>query len=134
MLFLPFISIYTKEISDANYMDRYLPALFVGIQLLSSCRNVGTVLIKNSLHSKQTINRTIAETVINLVASIVLLNFMGMHGVLLGTIIALLYRTNDIIVYTNKKILNRSPWKEYKLYLFNLLLFVLFVIVNNYAP
>ena len=134
MLFKPFIDVYTSGIDDVNYSIRFLPVLFVLIQLLSSCRNVDTVLIKNALHSKQTINRAVIEAVINLGTSIVLLNFIGIHGVLIGTVAALLYRTNDMIIYANKRILKRSPVKEYKLYIFNFVVFGLFLFFNYKFP
>lgn len=134
ILFKPFIDIYTRGVEDINYSIRFLPMLFVLIQLLSTCRNVDTILIKNAGHSKQTINRAIIEAIVNLVTSILLLNIIGIHGVLIGTIIALLYRTNDMIIYANKRILKRSPWKEYKLYLLNFLIFGLFLEFNYNFP
>lgn len=134
VLFQPFIELYTREIEDINYSIRFLPILFVLIQLLSACRAVDTVLIRNAGHAKQTINRAVIEAVINLGASILLLYFIGIHGVLIGTILALLYRTNDMIIYANKKLLNRSPGQEYKLYLFNFSIFGLFGIINYMLP
>lgn len=134
LLLLPFISVYTKGINDVNYIDRYLPILFVGIQLLSSCRIVDNSLIKIALHAKQTINRTIIESLINIVASILLVNLIGIYGVLIGTLIALIYRTNDIIAYANRKILHRSPLKEYGLYITNFFVFAVFVLLNIVFP
>ena len=134
LLLLPFVSVYTKEVTDINYIDAYLPILFVSVQLLSSCRRVDSSLITIALHAKQTIGRTIAEAVIHLIASLVLVNILGIYGVLLGTLIALIYRSNDIILYTNKHILKRSPWKEYALYGTNLLAFIGFVALNYFMP
>ena len=134
LLFMPFINIYTRGIDDINYSVRFLPILFVLIQLISACRNVDTILIKNAGHAKQTINRAIIEAAINLGTSIILLYYIGIHGVLIGTIIALLYRSNDMIIYSNKRILKRSPWKEYKLYLFNFLIFGCAVVLNYNFP
>ena len=131
VMLLPFISLYTSGITDANYMDPKLPILFVLIQLLSACRVVDNQLIKIALHAKQTINRTIIESAINLSVSLILVQFMGIYGVLLGTIAALFYRVNDFIIYTNTKILGRSPFKEYKLYAANFALFALIVFVNG---
>lgn len=131
ILILPFVGLYTQGVNDANYLDPKLPILFVVIQLLSICRMVDNYLIKISLHAKQTIVRSIIESIINLVVSLALVNFIGIYGVLIGTIVALLYRTNDIILYVNKKILKRSPLKEYGLYAFNFLLFIVFVIFNK---
>ena len=134
LLLYPFVGIYTKGIEDVAYMDKYLPLLFVGVQLLSSCRIVDNMLIKIALHAKQTIGRTIAEATINLTLSLLLVNIIGIYGVLIGTIIALLYRTNDIIIYANRKLLGRSPLKAYKLYIINFLIFVLFLFINIFMP
>ena len=71
------------------------------------------------------------EAAINLTVSIVLSNVIGIYGVLLGTIIALLYRSNDIIIYANRKILNRSPWKTYSKFLANLAVFGCVVLVEH---
>ena len=133
VLLMPFIEIYTSGVSDANYLDPKLPILFVIIELLSVCRVVDNQLIKNAMHAKQTINRTIAEAIINLSASLILVQCWGIYGVLFGTVIALLYRTNDIVIYANKRILFRSPWKEYLLYLGNCVVFAFVVYANSCA-
>src|SRR5690606_25922874 len=69
----------------------------------------------------------LAEAIINLIVSLILVNFIGLYGVLVGTIIALIYRTNDIIIYANKRILNRSPLKTYVISLTNFCLFLVCV-------
>jgi len=134
LLLGPFISIYTNGITDINYTDALLPLLFVLIQLLSSCRIVNGEIIKIASHAKNTIIRSVVESTINLVLSIVLLQFIGMYGVLLGTIVALLYRANDITLYTNKHILNRKPWKEYGVYSLNFVAFFGIVALGHYFP
>ena len=134
LLLKSFISIYTNGITDINYTDKWLPILFIIIQLLSSCRIVNGAIIKIASHAKKTIIRCVIESLINLGLSIVLLQFIGMYGVLLGTIIALLYRANDIVLYTNKHILNRLPWKEYGLYALNFVAFGGIVAINHFFP
>lgn len=133
VLLMPFVKIYTSGVNDANYLDPVLPVLFVIIELLSACRVVDNQVIKNAIHAKQTINRTIVESAINFIASIILVQFWGIYGVLCGTVIALLYRTNDIIIYANKRILMRIPWKEYIIYLGNCAAFFLIVYANTYV-
>lgn len=75
--------------------------------------------------------RSIAEAILNLGASIILVNIFQVRGVLLGTIIALLYRSNDIIIYANRKILQRSPKNEYQRILIFFLLFLGVLVVIN---
>ena len=131
-LILPFIELYTAGVTEINYLDSALPILFCLINLLSSCRITSSNLIKISGNAQATIPRTVTESVINLSASIILVNFIGIYGVLLGTIIALLYRTNDMVIYANKKILKRSAWKSYKLILTNFLIFFVLLIVKHF--
>lgn len=123
LLTLPFVALYTQGVTDANYIQPILPLLFAGIQLLSCSRAVASKLITVSGRVQQTIPNTVTETVINIVASVALVNVLGMPGVLLGTILALLYRTNDMLLYANRKILGRSPLGSYKTMGVNLLVF-----------
>ena len=92
---------------------------------------VSNNLIRISGHMKKTISKTIIESTINLIVSLVLVNIVGIYGVLLGTIVALIYRTNDIIIYANKNILKRSSIKTYKSIIINSLLFILICICNE---
>lgn len=113
LLINPFVAIYTSGASDMNYVDRYLPILFSVIQLLSCCRITASNLVKIAGHAKKTIPQSIMESAIHIVVSIVLVQLMGIYGVLFGTIAALLYRTNDFIIYSNLVILKRSPLRQY---------------------
>lgn len=123
LLTAPFVAIYTAGVTDVNYVDPYLPILFCLIQLLSCCRITSANLIKLAGHAKKTVPRAMLEAGINLAVSIVLVNFLGIYGVLLGTVAALLYRTNDMIIYANRRILGRSPWRTYRTVLLNSILF-----------
>lgn len=124
MFILPFLRLYTNGVSDIDYIDRYLPYLFIATYLLSNGRNSSLQVINYAGHFQQTQWRSILESVINLSVSLICVFRFGIYGVLLGTIAALLYRTNDMIIYANKKILHRSPWKTYRRWLVNLALFV----------
>lgn len=115
-LTLPFVVLYTDGVSDAVYVDRYLPLLFALVQLLSCVRTTCTVLISVAGHAQKTIPNTMLEAVLNLGVSIVLAVRIGIHGALIGTIVALLYRSNDIIIYVNKKILQRQPTACYRIH------------------
>lgn len=131
LFILPFMRLYTSGISDINYIDRFLPYLFISVYLLNNGRESSNLSIKFAGHFKQTVNRTVFESVINLSVSIFCVFRFGIHGVLIGTIAALLYRTNDMIIYANKKILNRSPWKTYRRWLVNLALFVAVTLISK---
>lgn len=128
LLILPFMKVYMDGVKDAElYYDSVLPILFVTIKLLVSSRAIAGATITYAGHFKKTQWRSVVESIINLgtsVAAVLILrsyNMMwGMYGVLLGTIAALLYRANDMIIYTSKHILNISPWSTYRKWSVNL--------------
>ena len=130
----PFMKIYTAGITDVAYVDRYLPFLFTFMHLLSSSREASSRVINFAGHFRQMQWRAILESVINLVTSIILVRILGIHGVLLGTIIAYLYRTNDIIIYANRKVLKRSCWATYRLWLQNMAVFGIVFVVFHFIP
>lgn len=141
ILILPFIKLYTSGVTDIEYYDEKLPILFALIAMLSLSRKTETVLINLSGHAKNTIPNTLIEAGINLALSLVFVNLWGVYGVLLGTVVALLYRSNDMIWYANKKILGRWPIKTYKTVFVNFALFgiccflsaKLNIVINSYV-
>lgn len=126
---LPFLRLYTSGVADINYIDPYLPYLFIATYLLSNGRSSSTLVISYAVHYKQTQWRAILESVINITVSILCVFRFGMYGVLIGTIAALIYRANDMVIYANRRILGRSPWKTYRRWLVNLAMFTLFTLL-----
>ncbi len=129
---LPFIKLYTAGVTDINYLDVKLPLLFISTYLLSCGRSAPNQAINFAGHFKKTQNRAIAEAVINLTVSVIAVQYFGIYGVLVGTIAALLYRSNDIIIYANRKVLNRSIWITYRRWLVNLAVFLLVLFINRF--
>lgn len=138
----PFLSIYTRGINDISYVDKYLPVLFVISNWLSWIRVPSIFVINNCAgHFRETQWRSVVESLINIIISLIAVVKLGIYGVLIGTIIALLYRTNDMIIYSSKKILKRSLWSAYKRILANLVWMIMAGFIgervlreiNNYA-
>lgn len=123
---LPFVALYTDG-ADISYIDWKLPVLFTTYQLLNCGRTPSHNPIGFEGKFKETQWRAWLETIINLVVSFVCVFQFGIYGVLAGTIAALLYRANDIIIYANKVVLKRSPWPTYRRWLINLGIFVIVV-------
>lgn len=131
IMIIPFVRLYTASVTDINYVMKWLPLLFALVNIMSGARAVAARLITVTDHVKQTQNRSIIETAINLCVSVALVNWLEIYGVLIGTIVALTYRMNDIIIYANKVILKRSPWVEYKRVLAYMVIFCLFIWVES---
>lgn len=120
ILLPPFITLYTAGVNDVVYLDDYLPFLFVAAELLNLIRIPTRHAVNCAGHFQETLSRTLIETGINLVTSIIGVYVIGIYGVLLGTIAALLYRSVDFAIYANKDILQRSVVKNLILYVLNL--------------
>lgn len=124
-LFLPFMRLYTAGVTDVNYIDPWLALLFVLCSLLDKSRTPMINTISYAGHYQQTLPHTITESCINITVSLVGVYFLGIYGVLLGTVAALGYRTNNIILYANHKLLQRSARKTYAIYAVNIACFLL---------
>ncbi len=122
-LLLPFMRLYTANVTDINYIDPWLAILFVACSLLERSRTQMLDTITFAGHFRETVRPSIIESAINLTVSLIGVIFLGIYGVLLGTVAALLYRSNDIIIYGNRKLLECSPWKSYSIYLVDIVLF-----------
>ncbi len=124
---IPFIRLYTLG-SDINYINFYFPILFVSIKLIDAGRNVLLTTIVVAGEFSNTKIKAIIECILNLVISVIAVLKVGMIGVLAGTIVALSYRCIDTILYTNRKILQRSSLYSFGLWGVN---FLIFIIMNQ---
>ncbi|AKG34075.1 lipopolysaccharide biosynthesis protein [Paenibacillus durus] len=131
ILILPFITLYTSGVNDVDYVLYWIPVLFVVQKLLINARSSANNVINIAGHFKNTLTRTLLESGINLAASLILVQFLGIYGVLLGTVAALLYRSTDIILYANRRLLERSPWITFRRWLTNIAVFIGIIYLNN---
>ena len=140
ILITPFMKLYTAGVNDINYIDWGVVILFLTYYLLDNGRKSSLNVISIAQHFDKTKWRAIIEASINLVTSIVLTIKFGIYGVLLGTIAALLYRSNDAIIYASK-LLKRSALITYRRWILNIALFIVFfvaatrldLVFDNYA-
>ena len=102
-LLYPFIGLYSATFTDGvNYLRWSLVALFTLSGVLQCLRLPGLTLICAAGHYKETQTRAIAEAVINIIVSLVLIKPLGVVGVLIGMCTSYLYRTADVIIYSAK--------------------------------
>ncbi len=132
ILYLPFIGIYTKNFTDAIYYRPQFAYLFVGIGLMQTIRIPGVTVIAAAGHFKETMWRAVVEFSLNLIVSLLLVQWLGVIGVLIGTLLSFLYRSTDIIIYNAKKLipgtLGLTVWRIVK----NTMAAVLFVGIMLY--
>ena len=105
---VPFILVYTRGITDANYDQFAFGCIILAAHLVFCFRYCSNLLIMAVGHYKQTQLSAIIEAVINLVISIVLIFHFGLIGVAIGTLIAMLYRSISFIIYISRNIIPRA--------------------------
>ena len=126
---LPLIQIYTQGINDADYTNVYLVLLFVLMNLLANGKLPSNHVLEYSGKFEETRSHAIIEMTVNIVVSIVAILVWGICGAILGTIVALLYRGTIMIYYANKRVLGRSIFRTYKLWLINGAVFTLIMMI-----
>ena len=108
VLVVPFVSVYTKGITDANYI---LPlfAVLITIAHAGHCLRLPyNILILAAGHYKQTQGNYIIAAVLNIVISVLTVKVWGLIGVAIGTLCAMLYQTIWMALYDSKHILKIS--------------------------
>lgn len=108
MLILPFVAVYTLQVTDANYIRPWSAVLFTLIILLQNIRIPGLTIICAAGHFRETRHQAVLEAVINIVVSLALVWHYGMNGVLLGTVCSYGYRSVEIMIYNARRLVEGS--------------------------
>ena len=110
ILIIPFVQIYTLNFTDADYIQPIFGAIMVIAQATFCIRTPYEMLIHMAGHYKQTQTASFIEAVICAVVSVVLVMWIGLVGVAIGTFVSMLYRTIYLVVYLSKNIVQRKVW------------------------
>lgn len=113
LLLKSFLTVYVGDVTDINYIIKYLPELFLVMKMLSLHRNLQRELINAVGHFRKTQTIGIIEMSLNLCTSIFLVFLLGINGVVIGTIIALLFSSIAYSIYCNKYILESKTFRGY---------------------
>ena len=132
LLTIPFVALYTRGVTDIDYINTSLPLMFCLIQLLSWSRYVSGNLVGVAGRIRKAVWVNVLEAVINLTCSIILVNKLDIVGVLFATVIALPVK----LIYCNyvgdKIILGRSCRNTIKILGTNFLLFFIAVFLKSF--
>ena len=132
LLIVPFVMIYTKGITDTNYYQPLFGTLILLSEALYLLKLPHVNLAYAANKFKEITIPAFVEAVLNIVISIILVNKIGIIGVAIGTIIAMLYRLIFHVSYTKKIIKSYSIKSFYKKFiLFSIISFIGIVICSN---
>ncbi len=133
-LITPFIVLYTKGITDANYIVPEFATIMVLAEFVWAIRQPYNDLIKVAGHFRQTRVGAWVEAVSNIVVSFILVWQFGIVGVAIGTLFAMAFRTIEFMYHASKYILNRSIWDSIKKILIISIEVGLIAIIINALP
>ena len=129
ILILPFVSIYTGGVSDAQYHQPLFAMLIIAGSYAYSIRHPFGCVVSAAGHYRETNAGAIGEVAINLVLSLTLVKPLGLVGVALGTFAAMSFRTIHTVWYLSKHILHRPVWKFFLKLVCNLMISI--VLINR---
>ena len=129
-----FMSIYIGNVQDANYIDKLLPVLLGGVQLISWYRYVSGNLATISGHVKESAQYSVVEAVINLSLSVFLGTFFGMYGIVIASVFALTYKLVKLTWLANHHILKRTLSSSLKNYFCSIIVYLFFSIIFVVCP
>lgn len=129
LLIVPFISIYTKGVTDANYIQPLFGVL-ISLANASYClRSPYITMVLAAGKYKETQNSYIIATATNIISSILLVKKFGLIGVALGTFISTIYQTLWLAHYCNSRLINFGIKKMYKNYFIDLVTVMIVVFI-----
>ena len=105
VLIVPFVQVYTKGLTDANYIQpvfAMILTLSYGVRCLRTAYNI---LILAAGHFKETQKCHVVAAILNIVISVPLVMRYGLVGVAVGTLIAFSYQTIWMAIYNSRSIL-----------------------------
>lgn len=108
MVLIDFVKIYTSRIEDINYIFPVFGVLMVISEAIHCIKQQYHSLVLAAGHYKETQIGAFVEAGINLVLSIVLVNWIGLPGTIIATIFSSLFRTVDYVVHLKNHILHRE--------------------------
>ncbi len=108
IMIVPFVKVYTDGITDANYNRPIFAYIMVIAELIYVIRLPYSSLTNAAGKFKETRNGALAEAGINIIVSLLLVWKLGITGVAIGTLLAMIVRTIEFLIFTSKHILHRK--------------------------
>lgn len=105
IMILPFMQIYTSSFSNDNFIQPLLAMFILTSELVFCLRLPYETIIMAAGKFQETQKAAFIEAGLNLVVSIILIKFLGITGVVIGTLVSVLYRLIFFAVFLHQNIL-----------------------------
>ena len=111
-----FIGVYVKNVNDAEYIQYMFGAVIIAAEYLYCIRLPYNSVIYAAGKFRETRVSAAVEAAVNIVISVILVNYLGLLGVAIGTFTAMAYRTISFIRYLSRDVLQFSVASQIKRY------------------
>ena len=128
VMIMPFIRIFTKGVTDINYDLPAVGFLFVLNGLLYNIKTPQGMLVISAGLFKETRIQTTIQGLIVVVVGIILTPFLGITGVLIGSILSNVYRDLDLLFFIPRR-LTKLPVKNTVFRIINMGLSMLIILL-----
>lgn len=117
LLITPFVMIYTHGVTDVDYNQPLFGVLFVLAEGLYLIKYPHLNLAYSANKFKEIRIPAFIEAGLNILVSLALINKLGLVGVAIGTVVAMIYRMAFHVYFTSKFVPNRPQRIFYKKFL-----------------
>lgn len=104
---IPFITVYTRDVTDANYIAPVFSLILVVAYAIQCLRVPYFRVIKAAGHFMETQNGAYVSAILNIIITTCLVFRFGLVGAATGTLVAMAYHTCYFVWYLKKNILLR---------------------------
>ena len=108
ILIVPFVSVYTKDATDANYIRPVFAYIMVFAEFVFAIRIPYNSLAYSGGYIKETKVGGWIEAITNIALSVILVQYFGIVGVAIGTLVAMIIRTVEFMMFSSRVVLKRS--------------------------
>ena len=134
LLLLPLIKIYTRGVTDTNYILPTFAYISVVTNMVFCLRTPYIVAVQSAGKYKETKKGAILEAIINFTLSIALVFPFGLVGVTIGTLVANLFRTIQYEIFASKHLIDRSNFVFIKRICWLISCFLIIVFMSKILP
>lgn len=134
ILIIPFIRVYTLDITDVDYIVPLFGYLLVLSEFIWAMRVPYSSLTLAAGHFKETKKGAWIEAILNIIISIILVIKYGIIGVAIGTFISMAIRTVEFIYHANKYILERNIFISVKKIFVIIFEILVVIFICNFFP
>lgn len=130
VLIVPFVKLFTSNINDLNYIQPRFAVLAVLANALYCLSLPYLMLILAAGHYKQTQYKFIITALLNIMISLLCVESMGIEGVAIGTLGAMIFQLIWMLSYSNKKLMKLSLKNSIKLIITDIMEYVIILFLG----